>query len=120
MPTIAIVEDEELIRTMITINLEKGGYQVEGFLSGEEFLEADPAPFDAILLDIMLPGMTGSDVLSHLRARGLETPIMMVSAKSDTETKVDALELGADDYLAKPFDMEELLVRVKALLRRQR
>ncbi|CAG5956649.1 response regulator [Streptococcus pneumoniae] len=79
---------------------------------------AETEPFDFILLDIMLPQLDGMEVCKRLRAKGVKTPIMMVSAKSDEFDKVLALELGADDYLTKPFSPRELLARVKAVLRR--
>ncbi len=119
MPRVAIAEDEELIRTMLRLNLEKGGYEVESFESAEELLESlEHGHFDVLLLDVMLPGMSGEDVIVRIREKGINTPILMVTARVDIETKVSTFRKGADDYLSKPFDMEELLLRVKALIRR--
>jgi two-component system alkaline phosphatase synthesis response regulator PhoP len=119
MPRVAIAEDEELIRTMLRLNLEKDGYEVESFESAEELLESlEHGHFDVLLLDVMLPGMSGEDVIVRIREKGINTPILMVTARVDIETKVSTFRKGADDYLSKPFDMEELLLRVKALIRR--
>jgi len=119
MLEVAVVEDEELIRTMIRLNLETEGFNVSTFDSGEAFFERfDTQRFVAILLDISLPGMSGNQIIERIRAQGATTPILMVTARSDIHTKIDTFEKGADDYLAKPFDMEELVIRVKALIRR--
>jgi DNA-binding response OmpR family regulator len=116
---VAVVEDEELIRTMLKLNLEKAGYAVECFARGEDFLDRiGDAHYDVILLDIMLPGISGEDLVGEVRERSIHTPILMVTAKSDLESKVGSFRKGADDYLAKPFEMEELLLRVRALIRR--
>lgn len=104
---------------MLRLNLEKGGYEVESFESAEELLESlEHGHFDVLLLDVMLPGMSGEDVIVRIREKGINTPILMVTARVDIETKVSTFRKGADDYLSKPFDMEELLLRVKALIRR--
>lgn len=116
---ILVIEDEELIRTMIKLNLEKAGYNVTAADSAEAMLTAlEGNSYHLILLDIMLPGMSGPEGLQEIRKRGVKTPVMMVTAKTDTGTKVDTFDLGADDYIAKPFDMKELLARVKAIVRR--
>jgi two-component system alkaline phosphatase synthesis response regulator PhoP len=119
MYRVALVEDEALIRAMIRLNLEKSGYQVECFDEGRRFLERlEETAFDLILLDIMLPGLSGDEILTRIRKQGVSTPVLMVTAKSDVSTKVSTLLQGADDYLAKPFDVEELLARVIVLIRR--
>lgn len=119
MYRVAVVEDEALIQTMVRLNLEKNGYRVECFGDAEAFLaRLDQATFDIFLLDIMLPGLSGEEIVSRVRGRGIQTPVLMMTAKSDISTKVSTLGRGADDYLAKPFDMQELLARVKALIRR--
>lgn len=119
MLRLAVVEDEELIRTMIRLNLEREGYVVETFESGELLVDRlATAGFDAILLDIKLPGVGGEELVSDIRRRRIQTPILMVTSMSDVSTKVSTLARGADDYLAKPFDMNELLARVMALIRR--
>jgi len=119
MYRVAVVEDETLIQTMVRLNLEKNGYQVECFGDAESFLaRLDRVSFDIFLLDITLPGLSGEEIVSRVRARGILAPVLMVTAKSDIPTKVSTLGRGADDYLAKPFDMQELLARVMALIRR--
>jgi two-component system alkaline phosphatase synthesis response regulator PhoP len=119
--SILVIEDEELIRTMIKLNLEKAGYNVTAADSAEAMLAAlEERSYNLILLDIMLPGMSGPEGLGEIRKQGIQTPVMMVTAKTDTDTKVDTFDLGADDYIAKPFDMKELLARVKAMIRRSR
>lgn len=120
MNRIALVEDEDLIRTMIKLNLELEGHRVCAFGDAEGLLESNSAgdDYDLILLDIMLPGVQGDEALAELRARGVHTPVMMLTAKGDVESKIGALHRGADDYLPKPFDVRELTARVEALLRR--
>jgi DNA-binding response OmpR family regulator len=118
---ILVVEDEELIRTMITLNLTKEGYQVTSAVDAESMLSViHQKPYSLILLDINLPGMSGEAALVEVRKRGIQTPVIMVTAKTDTETMVNSIDLGADDYIAKPFDMKELLARVKAMIRRNK
>ena len=116
---ILVVEDEDLVGTMVRLNLKSAGYQVVWVRNGGEAAErAAVEPFDLILLDISLPGMGGLSVLEKLRSLGVGTPIMMLTARADVPTKVRALDFGADDYLAKPFHVEEMLARVNALVRR--
>jgi DNA-binding response OmpR family regulator len=116
---VAIVEDDELIRTMLSLNLRGQGYELGVFASGEEFLNVlDEGGFDLVLLDIMLPGLQGNQILERIRRNGPNPPVLMLTARRDLETRVDTLDGGADDYLAKPFDMPELLARVRALIRR--
>jgi two-component system alkaline phosphatase synthesis response regulator PhoP len=118
---ILLVEDEELVGTMVRLNLESAGYHVAWLRNGSEGAERAAAErFDLILLDIGLPGLNGLSVLRGLRKNGVETPVMLLTARSDVPTKVEALEIGADDYLPKPFDVAELLARVNAVLRRSR
>ena len=118
---VVVVEDEELIRTMIKFNLDKAGYRVSAYSDAESMLsEVDGLSFNLIMLDINLPGMSGEGALKELRSRGIKAPVIMVTAKNDLDTKVNTFDLGADDYIAKPFDMQELLARVKAMIRRSR
>jgi len=120
-PCLLVVEDEELIRTMIKLNLEKAGYHVTTAETGEKLLEViHQRHYDLILLDIMMPGISGEEALAEIRKQGIQTPVIMVTAKTDTKTKVNTFDLGADDYIAKPFDMKELLARVKAMIRRSK
>jgi two-component system alkaline phosphatase synthesis response regulator PhoP len=116
---IAVVEDDQLILNMVRINLEKNKYNVHCFSDGETLLERVPGEvFDLFVLDIMLPGISGMDILGQLRKKDIHAPVLMLTAQSQVEKKVTALTTGADDYLTKPFNMEELLARVHALLRR--
>jgi len=115
-----VVEDERKVASFIRQGLHEEGHTVE--LAGDgaaalELIEADPA-YDLIVLDVMLPRRDGLDVLKTLRARGVTTPVLMLTARDAVADKVAGLDLGADDYLTKPFAFEELLARVRALLRR--
>jgi len=119
MSRILLCEDDQLIGTMVRLNLEQDGHHVEWQRSGETALEClSQQRFDLMLLDIGLPGMSGLEVARASRASGVGTPIVMLTARDDLETKVQALDGGADDYLCKPFDMAELLARVRAQIRR--
>src|SRR3954470_3396709 len=120
-PTVMIVEDEASLVTMLRYNLEKEGYNVTEASDGEEAVTvADETPPDAVILDWMLPRMSGIEVCRQLR-RKPETrhvPIIMLTARSEETDKVRGLNVGADDYMTKPFSMPELVARVRALLRR--
>ena len=117
--TIAIVEDDESVRSGLRLNLELEGYAVLCAENGEEGVELvegnDP---DLIIMDVMMPKKDGFEACRDLRNSGVATPLILLTAKDQEVDKVLGLELGADDYLAKPFGMRELLARVKALLRR--
>ena len=117
--TILVAEDQADIRDLIVLNLQQAGYAVQAVADGTAALasQAERAS-DLLLLDLMMPGLDGLEVCKALRARGSSTPILMLTAKSTELDRVLGLELGADDYLTKPFSMAELLARVKALLRR--
>ncbi|MDQ3492499.1 MAG: response regulator transcription factor [Chloroflexota bacterium] len=117
--TILIVEDEYAVARGVQYALQQEGYQVSVARSGEEGLEfaTQQAP-DLILLDVRLPGMDGFEMLRRLRATGSKAPVLMLTARDEEVDKVIGLELGADDYLAKPFGLRELMSRIKALLRR--
>ncbi len=117
--TILIVEDEFAVARGIQYALQQEGYQVAVARSGEEGLEfaTNQAP-DLVVLDIRLPGMDGFDVLRRMRAAGLKAPVLVLTARDDEVDKVIGLELGADDYVTKPFGLRELMSRIKALLRR--
>jgi two-component system, OmpR family, alkaline phosphatase synthesis response regulator PhoP len=119
MSRLLLVEDEPGLVMTLTDRLIAEGYEVESATDAPSGLElAATGSFDAILLDVMLPGGNGMDVCRSLRQRGLQTPILMLTAKGQVVDKVVGLKLGADDYLVKPFEMAELLARVEALLRR--
>ncbi|MEE8378282.1 MAG: response regulator transcription factor [Candidatus Aminicenantaceae bacterium] len=119
MEKIIIIEDEESILMALEDNLKLEGYSVSSALDGETGLtKVMENNYDLIILDIMLPKMNGFDVCKRIRQEGISTPILMLTAKSQEIDKVLGLELGADDYVTKPFSPRELLARVKALLRR--
>jgi two-component system alkaline phosphatase synthesis response regulator PhoP len=114
-----LVEDEPGLVITLTDRLTREGYGVETTADGESALErATSEAFDLVLLDIMLPQMNGVDVLRELRRRGVEVPVIMLTARGQIVDKVVGLKLGADDYVTKPFEMVELLARIEAKLRR--
>jgi two-component system, OmpR family, alkaline phosphatase synthesis response regulator PhoP len=118
-PRILIIEDEESLVITIRDRLQSEGYSVEYALDGITGSDrARRESFDAIILDVMLPGMSGFDLCRDLRQQGVATPILMLTARGQLIDKVLGLKLGADDYLTKPFEMMELLARIEALLRR--
>ena len=119
MATILVAEDQADIRDLIVLNLQQSGYTVEARADGLAALQRHTErASDLLILDLMMPGLDGLEVCKALRARGSATPILMLTARSTELDRVLGLELGADDYLTKPFSMAELLARVKALLRR--
>ena len=114
-----LVEDDDAIADALRLHLEQAGYQLHRAADGLLALAAiDRQPWDLVLLDLMLPGADGWEVCRHLRQRHPAVPVIMLSARSAEAHRVLGLELGADDYLAKPFSMLELVARVRALLRR--
>lgn len=125
---ILVVEDEELIREMLVVALEEEGYGVVTASDGRTALEylknfepnSVEVVFDLVILDLMLPQINGLDICRLLRHQGNPVPILMLSAKGSETDRVLGLEVGADDYLTKPFSMRELVARCRALLRRQR
>lgn len=119
MDTIFCVEDDANIRELIIYTLNATGFKTVGFESSEPFLEHIRVERPSlILLDIMLPGMDGLKTLEVLKSRGIDAPVILVTAKSDQIDKIKGLDSGADDYITKPFDIMELISRVKAVLRR--
>lgn len=119
MTHILLIEDEPAMQLGLKDNLELEGYQVDIAMDGEEGLsKISSGTFDLILLDVMLPKMSGFDVCKTARAKGVHTPIVLLTARGEEIDKVLGLELGADDYITKPFGVRELLARVKAILRR--
>ncbi|MDQ0256383.1 two-component system alkaline phosphatase synthesis response regulator PhoP [Evansella vedderi] len=116
---ILIVDDESSIVTLLQYNLEKSGFQVTTAMDGKTaFEKAINGDFDLIVLDIMLPEMDGLEVCKQLRQNKILTPILMLTAKEEEFDKIIGLELGADDYLTKPFSPREVIARIRAILRR--
>jgi DNA-binding response OmpR family regulator len=114
-----LVEDDDAIASALRLHLEEAGYRLHREADGRLAMGAiDRQRWDLVLLDLMLPGADGWDVCRHLRARHADVPVIMLSARSAEAHRVLGLELGADDYIAKPFSMLELVARVRALLRR--
>jgi DNA-binding response OmpR family regulator len=116
-----VVEDDPRVADFLARGLRAEGYLITVARTGPEGLELGRSqPFDLIVLDLMLPGLLGLEVCQELRARQVLTPILMLTALDTTEDKIKGLRLGADDYLIKPFDVDELLARIEALIRRNR
>ncbi|QOY33924.1 response regulator transcription factor [Anaerobacillus isosaccharinicus] len=114
-----VVDDEESIVTLLQFNLEQAGYEVETAMDGKTaFEKAKELNFDLIILDLMIPEMDGLEVCKQLRQNKISTPILMLTAKDDEFDKVLGLELGADDYMTKPFSPREVVARIRAILRR--
>ena len=118
--TIMVVDDEAAVRDALRRALELEGYDVELAADGAEALErlVDGARPDALLLDVLMPGVDGLEVCRRLRRSGSRLPVLMLTARAEVSDRVSGLDAGADDYLAKPFALQELLARVRALLRR--
>ena len=117
---ILLVEDSLQLNKALSTVLKRNAYIVDSAFDGEEaLLFIKQCKYDAIILDIMLPKVNGLEVLKQARLQKLETPIIMLTAKSTTEDRIHGLDLGADDYLPKPFSVDELLARLRALMRRK-
>lgn len=116
---ILIVEDENAIAQFISQGLREANYVVDTARNGLEGLDyAQSVEYDLLILDVMLPGISGLKLLKQLRTKGMVTPVLLLTARDSVEDRVDGLDAGADDYLTKPFAFPELLARVRALLRR--
>ncbi len=118
---ILLVEDELRLARSYQRNLEDEGHSVEAVYDGEtaqQRLLADPTEYDVVIMDVLLPGQSGIDVCRTLRRQGIRVPILLLTALGETDDKVAGLDAGADDYLTKPFPMDELFARVRALARR--
>ena len=116
---ILVVEDEKDLNRIITKTLTKSGYTVDSCLDGNEvehYLAG--AEYDAILMDVMLPGKDGFTLVGQMRDRGVDTPVLFLTARDSVADRVTGLDLGGDDYLVKPFDFEELLARLRAMTRK--
>jgi two-component system alkaline phosphatase synthesis response regulator PhoP len=118
-PSILLVEDEEHLHEALKLNLEMEGYEVDSVFDGQEALKKiHSAHYDLIILDIMLPSLDGYSITERMRLNNNQTPILILSAKNTSANRVQGLKLGADDYLTKPFNLEELLLRVAKLLQK--
>jgi len=116
---ILVVEDEKKVANFLQQGLQEEDYTVEVAYDGEQgALLATTQPFDLILLDILLPIKDGVTIVKEMRAKKIETPVLMLTAKSSVDNRVEGLDAGADDYLVKPFAFEELLARIRSLMRR--
>ena len=118
--SILLVEDEEHLHEALKLNLEMEGYEVDSAYDGGEALKKiQSAHYDLLILDIMLPSLDGFSITEHMRLNNNQTPILILSAKNTSANRVQGLKLGADDYLTKPFNLEELLLRVSKLIQKQ-
>ena len=115
-----VVEDEKDLNSVISRHLKKSGYSVDSAFNGEEAMEfLAVATYDVILLDIMMPVMNGYEFLAKARAKKIDVPVLILTAKDEVDDVVKGLDLGADDYLVKPFDFKELLARLRTIIRRK-
>ena len=118
--SILLVEDEEHLHEALKLNLEMEGYEVDSAYDGGEALKLiQSAHYDLIILDIMLPSLDGFSITERMRLNNNQTPILILSAKNTSANRVQGLKLGADDYLTKPFNLEELILRVAKLIQKQ-
>ena len=116
---VLVIEDEKKIASFVRKGLEAQGFVVDVSSHGNEgFLLATTRPYDALILDIMLPGKDGLSILRHLRDRKMAVPVILLTARSELNERLEGLNLGADDYLTKPFHIEELIARLHAVTRR--
>lgn len=117
---ILIAEDEKTLNATLKKRLEEQSYSVDACLDGQEALDyLDSAEYDVVLLDIMMPKKSGLEVLRALRKKGRQTPVLLLTAKDSIKDRVDGLDAGADDYLVKPFAFEELMARIRVMLRKK-
>ena len=120
MKRVLLIEDEESLQKIIQLNLELENYDVVSVGDGAKALEKiEQEHFDIIILDLMLPVLSGMDILKSIRVKQNTTPVIIISAKDTSTDRLKGLKTGADDYLTKPFEIEELLIRIQNLLRRQ-
>ena len=117
---ILLAEDEVDLNNVVTRYLKKNGYSVDSVLDGEEALDyLEYGEYDLVILDIMMPKVDGFEVIKKLRDKGNHTSVLMLTARDSADDKVKGLDLGADDYIVKPFDFNELLARIRAVVRRK-
>ncbi len=115
-----LADDEKELANALVAILKHSNYTVDAVYNGTDALDyALAGNYDGIILDVMMPGMDGMEVLKKIREKGLSTPVLFLTAKTEVDDRIKGLDLGADDYLPKPFDMGELLARVRAMLRRK-
>lgn len=115
-----LAEDEKELSNALVAILKHSSYTVDAVYDGQDALDYILAgKYDGIILDIMMPGLEGTEVLKRIRQKGISTPVLFLTAKSETDDKILGLDLGADDYLTKPFEMGELLARIRAMTRRK-
>lgn len=120
MSRILLVEDEETLLETLSLNLELEGYELTSLSDGAEVMAlVEGEHFDLIILDVMLPHISGFELCTQIRLREIDTPILFLTAKDTAADRIQGLRLGADDYLPKPFELEELLLRVQILLKRR-
>ncbi|HEV08972.1 MAG TPA: response regulator transcription factor, partial [Sulfurihydrogenibium azorense] len=118
---ILVVEDEKRLGKLIKKGLEEENYLVDLVYDGEEALNyLSTQNYDVVILDLMIPKLDGKEVIKILRAKNVKVPIIILTAKDEIKSKIEALDLGADDYITKPFNFEELLARIRAVLRRDK
>ncbi|EIT84817.1 DNA-binding response regulator [Fictibacillus macauensis ZFHKF-1] len=115
---VLVIDDEESISHLIQLQLELEGYEVSTAMNGKQALQEVKKQPDAVILDLMLPDMSGYELLPKLRAENPDLPVLMLTAKNQTNDKIIGLQLGADDYMTKPFNSTELLLRIRNLLKR--
>ena len=115
-----LAEDEEELSNALVAILKHSNYTIDAVYNGTDALDYGlSGEYDGIILDIMMPGMDGTEVLKHLREHNISAPVLFLTAKSEIDDRIKGLDLGADDYLTKPFDMRELLARIRAMTRRK-
>ena len=115
-----LAEDEKALSSALQVILKHNNYSVDAVYNGQEAYDYIVAGvYDGVILDVMMPKMDGFTVLSKIRSEGCDVPVIMLTAKSETDDKINGLDLGADDYLTKPFEMKELLARIRAITRRK-
>ena len=118
---ILIIEDEKTLARVVKKGLEENDFTVDLSFDGEEGLHmAESYPYDAVLLDLMLPGKDGLAILKALRKKKIDVPVIVITARGEVEDRVKGLDIGADDYIAKPFDFTELMARLRAAIRRSK
>ena len=116
---ILLAEDQEKLNSVVTHKLTREGYAVDSCYNGEDAWDyIESTEYDVVLLDIMMPGISGLDVLKKMRSAGNHTPVIMMTALGQTDDKITGLDMGADDYLVKPVDLDEMIARIRSVIRR--